>query len=245
MNHLNYLYYLTYLTHLTHILTILLLIPFGGMAQTNDSTLLKSVPYCAEAHQFQASGVIAPATLITLGSVGTFNPWLSEQRMALNDALQADGHKKLHFDDYIQYAPAVSVYALKLCGVESRHNYRDITCLMAGSYISTLILTQVPKFAFNIERPNGGSHSFPSGHTATAFTGAELLRREYGKEYPYIAVAGYAVATTVAVMRVYNNAHWATDVLAGAGVGILSTSLAYWLAPYLTIKPTKKPVISD
>ena len=35
-------------------------------------------------------------------------------------------------------------------------------------------------------------------------------------------------------MRMYNNRHWASDVLAGAGVGILSASLTYWLAPYLT-----------
>ena len=71
-------------------------------------------------------------------------------------------------------------------------------------------------------------NSFPSGHTFTAFTGAEILRREYGEEYPWIAVAGYAVAVTVAAMRVYNNRHWLGDVCAGAGLGILSVTLAYW-----------------
>lgn len=221
------------------LLHIVFLIPFHGIAQDTDSTHCTTKSYCAKAHQFQASGIIAPATLITLGSVGTFNSWLSEQRETLQDAIQADGHKKLHFDDFIQYAPVFSVYALKLCGVESVHNYRDLICLTAASYLCTATFTLGAKHTFNIERPNGGSISFPSGHTSVAFTGAEILRREYGKKYPYIAVAGYTVATTVAVMRVYNNAHWTTDVLAGAGVGILSTSLAYWLAPYLTIKPTK------
>lgn len=215
------------------------LIPFKSLAQNFDSTLHTPEHYCADAHQFQLSGVIAPVSLIAIGSVGTFNPWLSEQRVALRDAIQADGHDKLHFDDYIQYAPAVSVYALKLCGLKSVHNYRDLTCLTAASYLCTATFTLGAKYTFDVDRPNGGHISFPSGHTSVAFTGAEILRREYGKEYPYIAVAGYTVATTVAVMRVYNNAHWATDVLAGAGVGILSASLAYWLAPYLTIKPTK------
>ena len=58
--------------------------------------------------------------------------------------------------------------------------------------------------------------------------GAEILRREFGKEYPWIAVAGYAVATLVGLMRISNNRHWAGDVLAGAGLGILSVSLVYW-----------------
>ena len=56
----------------------------------------------------------------------------------------------------------------------------------------------------------------------------EILRREYGEEYPWIAVAGYAVAVTVAAMRIYNNRHWLGDVCAGAGLGILSVTLTYW-----------------
>ena len=91
------------------------------------------------------------------------------------------------------------------------------------------------KHTLDVERPYPGVYtSFPSGHTVTAFIGAEILRREYGEKYPAIAIAGYTVATGVGIMRMYNNRHWASDVLAGAGVGILSASLMYWLAPYLT-----------
>jgi membrane-associated phospholipid phosphatase len=61
-----------------------------------------------------------------------------------------------------------------------------------------------------------------------AFTGAELLRREYGEEYPWVAVAGYAVAIAVGAMRICNNRHWLGDVLAGAGLGIMSVTLVYW-----------------
>lgn len=46
-------------------------------------------------------------------------------------------------------------------------------------------------------------------------------------------MAGYAVAAGVGAMRVYNNKHWCSDILAGAGIGILSASIMYWLAPYL------------
>ena len=34
----------------------------------------------------------------------------------------------------------------------------------------------------------------------------------------------------------YNNRHWLTDVAAGAGIGILSTKIAYWLYPFLNSK---------
>ena len=70
--------------------------------------------------------------------------------------------------------------------------------------------------------------SFPSGHTATAFAGAELVRAEYGWGY---GIAAYTVATGVAFMRLYNNRHWLNDVLAGAGVGIVSAQIGYWMLP--------------
>ena len=50
---------------------------------------------------------------------------------------------------------------------------------------------------------------------------------------PWIGVAGYAVAAGTGFLRMYNNKHWLNDVIAGAGVGILSTRLSYWLYPKL------------
>lgn len=51
---------------------------------------------------------------------------------------------------------------------------------------------------------------------------------------PWIGVAGYAVAAGTGFFRMYNNRHWLTDVLTGAGIGILSTQAAYWLYPTIT-----------
>jgi membrane-associated phospholipid phosphatase len=88
------------------------------------------------------------------------------------------------------------------------------------------------KVTTKVERPDGSSrNSFPSGHAATAFMGAELLRREYQDTSPWIGVAGYAVAAGTGFFRMYNNRHWFTDVLAGAGIGIMSVKAAYWLYP--------------
>ena len=126
-------------------------------------------------------------------------------------------------------ATALMVTVLNLCGLKGKHSFNRLLLLEGGSYLLGAGWLNAFKYALAVERPDGSRlNSFPSGHTFTAFTGAEILRREYGEEYPWIAVAGYAVAVTVAAMRIYNNRHWAGDVLAGAGLGILSVSLVYW-----------------
>ena len=87
----------------------------------------------------------------------------------------------------------------------------------------------------SVERPDGTSfNSFPSGHTATAFMGAELMNQEYKHQSIWYSIAGYTVATGTGVFRMYNNRHWLSDVVAGAGVGILSAKAGYWLYPYVS-----------
>jgi membrane-associated phospholipid phosphatase len=79
-------------------------------------------------------------------------------------------------------------------------------------------------------RPDGSTYnSFPSGHTTTAFIGAEMMNQEYGWRSPWYSVAGYAMASGTAALRVMNNRHWLSDVLAGAGIGMLTTKCSYWL----------------
>ena len=72
-------------------------------------------------------------------------------------------------------------------------------------------------------------YSFPSGHTATAFMAATMFHKEYGIRSPWYSVAGYTIATATAYSRLLNNRHWISDVLAGAGIGIISTELGYWI----------------
>jgi membrane-associated phospholipid phosphatase len=139
-----------------------------------------------------------------------------------------------HADDYMQFAPAVAVYALNLAGIKGQHSLLDAT----GVYVlSSAIMggtVFILKKATNRERPNGaGFNSFPSGHTANAFAAAEFLRQEYKDISPWYGVAGYAVATATGTLRMYNNKHWFSDVVAGAGFGILSTKAAYFLYPKL------------
>ena len=93
------------------------------------------------------------------------------------------------------------------------------------------------KEATGILRPDRSTYnSFPSGHTAIAFASAEFLRMEYKDVSVWYGIAGYTVATAVGGLRVYNNRHWFSDVLTGAGVGILSTQLASSVQPWLSQK---------
>ena len=89
---------------------------------------------------------------------------------------------------------------------------------LALAFGRSLVLTQTLKYAVNETRPDGGSHSFPSGHTAAAFTGAEFIRKEYGWWW---GIPAYAMATYVGWSRVDAREHYAHDVLAGAAIGIL------------------------
>lgn len=209
---------------------LLILVSITISAQQTDSLR------CSYDHSFTNQQVIAPATLFYTGATIALRPRLHQSiDFAIRDWAQSDGHERMRYDDYIQFAPIASVFALKACGLKSEHNWASMATLSLGSGIILAAMTIPTKNIIQQERPCGNIFtSFPSGHTGTAFMGAEIIRREYGKEYPGIAIAGYVVATGVGAMRIYNNRHWASDVLAGAGFGILSASIMYWLAPYLT-----------
>jgi len=93
------------------------------------------------------------------------------------------------------------------------------------------------------QRPNGADYlSFPSGHTAEAFASAEFLMQEYKNVSIWYGIGGYAVATSVAFLRMYNNKHWLSDVIAGAGFGIISTRLAYVLYPKIKKLFSRTPI---
>jgi membrane-associated phospholipid phosphatase len=80
-------------------------------------------------------------------------------------------------------------------------------------------LTQAVKVSVNRSRPDGGHFSFPSGHSSATFATATVLQRHYGWK---VGASAYAVATYVAVSRLSENKHFLSDVIFGAGIGIVS-----------------------
>ena len=89
-----------------------------------------------------------------------------------------------YYEDYVQYIPVVMDLGLDLVGVRSADGCPDILIATATSYLTEIVLVNGFKLLIKEQRPNGTAYnSFPSGHTATAFTGAELVRMEYALLY--------------------------------------------------------------
>lgn len=141
-------------------------------------------------------------------------------------------HNEKHIDNYLQFVPAVAVYGLNIAGIHGKNNFLDRSMIyIMSSLISNTAVFSLKKITHEQRPDYSDYYSFPSGHTAQAFVSAEFLSQEYKDISPWYGVAGYGVATSVAILRMYNNKHWLNDVIAGAGFGIASTRLTYWLYP--------------
>jgi len=138
---------------------------------------------------------------------------------------------KTKIDDYTQYFGPAMTIGLKLGGYEGRSSWPRLLVSAGLSYATMALLVNTIKYTSSEMRPDGSTrNSWPSGHTATSFVGATILHKEYGlTRSPWFSVLGYGVATATGIMRVLNNRHWVSDVLSGAGIGILSTELGYAL----------------
>jgi membrane-associated phospholipid phosphatase len=94
----------------------------------------------------------------------------------------------------------------------------------ARPYVS--LDTNAHDFRFGRGFNRGGYQSFPSGHTSAAFAAASVVTSESQRWWPHqtwlVASAMYGGATLVGLSRMYNNAHWASDVVLGAAIGTFS-----------------------
>lgn len=169
-----------------------------------------------------------PLAAIGFGIVGIENQGIQDFNRDIQETIMEKVDREYTIDNYLQYAPAASVLALNLAGVKGKNSNFDATLVYGTSILLMVCIVSPMKNKFKVKRPSGYStSSFPSNHTATAFASAELLYQEYKDQSVWYGVAGYAVATTTGIYRLINNRHWLTDVIAGAGIGILSTKLAY------------------
>ena len=139
---------------------------------------------------------------------------------------------KNHVSDYAQFLPYVGIYAFEWLGMKPKTDWKNRTAILAKGQLLNLGLVYLLKKTTNQTRPDGTSFSFPSGHTANAFAGATMLSIEYGEHHKWVPYAAYGVATGVGVMRVATDKHYFSDVLFGAGLGILSMKIAYWTHQY-------------
>lgn len=212
---------------------LFLLVTMTGWAQ-NSPTIDTSAIVAPKNIKFNYKQLILPSILIGYGIIGLESDNLKDLNLDIRNEVMEDIDTKLTIDDFMQYSPALSVYALNAFGVKGKNNLKDRTLVLATSMAFVLTTVTALKKITKEERPDGSNFdSFPSGHTALAFAGAEFLYQEYKEVSIWYGVSGYVVASATGAFRIYNNKHWLTDVAAGAGIGILSTKAAYWLQPYL------------
>lgn len=183
--------------------------------------------------RLNAKSYIVPGAMILYGVVALGSDALQNLDVEIMEEIWAENpHKTVHLDNYLQFAPAAVVYGLNIAGIKGRHNLRDRTMIyLVSNIVLNVTVFSTKKITHKLRPDSSDYNSFPSGHAAEAFASAEFLRQEFKDVSAWYGVAGYAMAIATGYLRMYNNKHWFSDVLAGAGVGIASTKLAYWLYP--------------
>jgi PAP2 superfamily len=196
--------------------------------------------------RFSVKSFFIPGIMVAYGFTAIENKGLRNFNMELKEEVYAESpHKKISIDNYLQFAPAAAVYGLNAMDIKGEHNFRDRSMIYLMSNIILNTTVHVTKKLSHQLRPDDSDYSsFPSGHTAEAFASAEFMRLEYRNVSPWYGIAGYGIAAATGYLRMYNNKHWFGDVVAGAGVGIASTKLAYWLYPKIQHKLFKDKRVS-
>ncbi|SHF33660.1 phosphatase PAP2 family protein [Chryseobacterium takakiae] len=176
--------------------------------------------------------LIVPAVLISYGVASLSIKDLKDLNESTRFEISEHRPDHIRLDNYTQFAPGVLVYGLNAIGIEGKHNLRDRSIIYGTSLLISSAVTFPVKHMVKEERPDGSNRlSFPSGHTAMAFASAQFMFREYKDTNFLLGISGYSLAIFTGIYRMLNNKHWLGDVVAGAGVGILSTELSYWLYP--------------
>ena len=193
-----------------------------------DSTALVNT----EKNTLDYKKLIVPTVFIGYGVASLSVKGLKQLNFSTRDEINEHQPDHIKLDNYTQFVPAVLVYGLNVAGVEGKHNFRDRTIIYGTSMLISSVFVLPLKHLVKEERPdNSNNLSFPSGHTAIAFASAQFMFREYHDTNFLLAISGYSFAVFTGIYRMLNDKHWFGDVVGGAGFGILSTELAYWLYP--------------
>ncbi len=179
--------------------------------------------------------VILPTSLIAAGSL--ISNTTIELNLRDNVLQRTSGERQTHLDDFLHFVPIGEMYLADLVGVKSKNHWFDQSKNLFMTVALNQIITSSFKQLINKTRPNGGQYSMPSGHTSSAFATATVLYEEFKSSHPVLAYSGFGFATATGTLRIINNKHWLSDVLVGAGVGILSAKIIYHFEPFKNWNP--------
>ena len=171
------------------------------------------------------TSLILPLSLFALGTYSIHQTTFIN-RFAIKDWRNRTSPSfNTDIDDYLQHLGLVGGFAVGAFGKKDKLWLYTKRVLFTEIVTNTFI--QIIKKQSHILRPNDSDYlSFPSGHTTEAFAGAILFNDHFARGKPLLQVISLSAATSVGVMRVLKNRHWANDVIAGAGFGILSAKLS-------------------
>ena len=214
--------------------------PYSSLILSPDTALRNDISCkVSDAKKpFPLKQLLIPAGMIAYGFSALESKGLRSIDKEFKEELWLEHpHQQKHVDNFLQFAPIIAVYGLNAAGIHGKHDFRSRSILLLMSnIISNTTVFSLKKITLR-ERPDGSNrYSFPSGHTAEAFSSAEFMWQEYKEVSPWYGIAGYAMAFSTGYLRMYNNKHWMSDVVAGAGIGIASTKIAYWLYPKIESK---------
>ena len=171
---------------------------------------------------------IVPLALIAYGATTINSNGLYSSYQAKHDIRHTFGPYRNRLDDFLQWAPYLEIPAVLLAGVEARNDRLNLALVVLKGELIMLTSVYLVKELTHIQRPDSADYrAFPSGHTAQAFLAASIVHTEFRAKSQWYGIGAYTLATGVAALRMINNKHWQSDVIAGAGFGILSAHLAY------------------
>jgi membrane-associated phospholipid phosphatase len=213
------------------------IVSFEANAQVTDSAKIAffKVPDSVAHLHSKPLSIIIPAVFITYGALSFgITPIRHVDYYFRDEIAKSAPNFNTKAESFFLFTPVVLVYGLNLAGDQGKNGFVDRSALLGLSAAFMGLSTFPLKHITHRLRPNGSDYlSFPSGHTSAAFTFAEFMSQEYSDKSPWYSVVGYTFATATGVFRMYNRDHWFSDVVAGAGFGILSTKAAYWVYPYI------------
>ncbi|MGE5087039.1 MAG: phosphatase PAP2 family protein [Bacillota bacterium] len=116
-------------------------------------------------------------------------------------------------DRYISYGGNIAI-ALAQLGWDRDNGFNHVRALFF-----TTAITESLKLTVHQERPDhSDNYAFPSGHTSSAFATATSLAYAYGWK---AGVPAYGMAVFTGLSRIADDKHWASDVVAGAALGMI------------------------
>ena len=105
--------------------------------------------------RFKYRSLIIPTILIGYGVVGLKSPALKDINDSIRKELRAQHFREVKLDNFTQYTPSLSVYALNAFGIHGKNNFKDRTIVMATAYIIMGSSISIIKKTSNVERPDG------------------------------------------------------------------------------------------